>query len=62
MSDQDYENTIGQLDDRIAELEAEIKRLKKAIAIAGVNLPCSTEQCQLEVKAVLQAALEDKQE
>ena len=28
MSDQDYENTIGRLDDRIAELEAEVERLR----------------------------------
>ena len=28
MSDQDYENTIGRLDDRIAELEEELNRFR----------------------------------
>lgn len=43
---------------RIAELEGKLERLEKAIAIAAMNLPCSTEQCQLDVKAGLQAARE----
>ena len=35
MSDQDYENTIGRLDDHIAELQAKYDALKEAVEDAA---------------------------
>jgi hypothetical protein len=48
----------GPLYDRIKKLEAERDKLRGAIAIAEMNLPCHTQECQEQVKAGLKAALE----
>ena len=58
MSDQDYENTIGHLDDRIAELAQELQALREAAK--NVVLYVHDELHQEELDA-LQAALKQRE-
>ena len=53
----EFDGDVGSIHENIRKLKAENAKLRKAIAIADINLPCATHQCQLEIKAALAAAL-----
>jgi len=61
MSDQDYENTIGRLDDQIAELEVENAKLRDIIAECADDFSSAAEgnginfyQCAIDLRKALE--------